>query len=119
RWGARLRYDLDCAVVTGQVQLALGTTREEVTIAGSQLRVRPDGSTTVSQGALLALPGNIGRFHRNVFTQVPELSWNVAVPVNDHLTLSTGFSALYWTRIARPGDEVATAIDVTQIPNFP
>jgi hypothetical protein len=73
----------------------------------------------VSPGALLALPSNIGHFGRNKFTQVPELDFNMAFPVMEHLNLSTGFTAMYWNRIVRPGDQVDPVIDITQIPSFP
>jgi hypothetical protein len=117
--GARLRWYLENVIVTGQFQLALGDTRQNVTIAGSQVRIQPDGTVTVSQGGLLARPGNIGHFHRDRFTQVPELGFNIALPIREHVILSLGFTALGWDRIARAADQASTLVDITQVPNFP
>lgn len=117
--GARANWFLENVVVSGQFQLALGDTQQDVTINGSQLRIRPNGQTTRSAGALLALPSNIGRFSKDRFTQVPELGLNFLLPIRDHVILGTGFTALYWNRIVRPSNQVDPAIDITQIPNFP
>src|SRR5207253_1127130 len=50
-----------CAELT--FKLALGDTSQDLTIAGNQLRTFADGTSTVSNGGLLALPSNIGHFH--------------------------------------------------------
>jgi hypothetical protein len=118
--GVRSRLYVDeGVVVTSQFQLALGNTNEEITIQGSQVRTTPAGQTIVSPGALLALPSNIGRFHRDKFTQVPEFNVNMAFPITGHLTLAVGFTALYWSRVAPVGAQVDRVIDITQIPSFP
>jgi Putative beta barrel porin-7 (BBP7) len=117
--GLRGNLMFDHAIMTGLFQLGLGVTNEEINIQGSQVRVTPAGQTITSQGALLALPSNIGRHSRNVFTQVPELGVKIAFPINDNLTLAFNFSAMYWSRIARPADQIDRAVDITQIPSFP
>jgi hypothetical protein len=111
-------YVLDRIVVDATAKLALGTTHEEIRIEGSTVRVAPGGTTAVASGALLALPSNIGHFRRDTFAQVPELSAKASWPVLEHLTLSMGFTALYWSRIVRPGEQIDRGIDVTQIPSF-
>jgi hypothetical protein len=119
QFGARLNWFLEYLIISGQFELALGATHEDLTIEGAQLRIRPNGSTSLAEGALLALPSNIGTFHRNKFSQLPELGVNVAVPLMDCLVLSLGFTALYWNHLARPSDQVSTAIDIREIPSFP
>src|SRR5262249_53875032 len=54
---------LDRVELDANVRLALGTTHEEIHIAGSQLLTRPDGSSVLSQAGVLAVGSNIGRFH--------------------------------------------------------
>jgi hypothetical protein len=117
--GTRVRWYLENVIVTGQVQLAVGDTRQNVTIAGSQVRIQPDGTVTASQGGLLARPGNIGHFHKDRFTQVPELGFNIALPIREHLIASIGFTAINWDRIARAADQASTLVDITQLANFP
>jgi hypothetical protein len=106
-------------IVEGIFKLAIGETSEELNIVGSQLRTFPNGATATSVGGLLALPSNIGRHHHDQFAQVPELDFNLIFPLVHNLRFSAGFSALYWSRILRPGQQVDRSIDITQIPNFP
>jgi hypothetical protein len=117
--GIRGRLFFEKLIMTGAFQLGLGNTNEEITILGSQTRTFPGGATVVSPGALLALPSNIGRFHENKFTQVPQFDANVACPVTSYLTVSLGFTSLYWSRVVKPADQVDRVVDITQIPNFP
>jgi hypothetical protein len=105
--------------VQGSFKVALGDTSEDLTIQGGQLRTFANGTTAVSTGGIYALPTNIGSYHVDKFAQVPEAEVKLSCPVGNHLTLSTGFSALYWTRLLRPGEQIDRDIDITQIPNFP
>jgi hypothetical protein len=123
-WGGQVGlrgrvYLENIAIITSFVQLGLGSTNEEINIQGTQTRKTQFGQTIVSPGALLALPTNIGRFHENKFTQVPELGINVAFPLTNHLTVSAGFNALYWSRLIHPESQVDRTVDITQIPSFP
>jgi hypothetical protein len=88
-------------------------------IAGFQAQKMPDGTRTTTPAGLLALPSNIGIYHRNVFAQVPEVDAKVSIPVFHHLTVSTGFSAFYWSKLLRPALQIDRDLDITQIPNFP
>jgi hypothetical protein len=117
--GIRGNLILDNAIVTGQFQLGLGDTNEQINIQGNQLRTLANGQSILSQGALLALPSNIGRHMQNKLAAVPELGVKVAVPINAHVTLGMGLTTLYWSRIARPGDQVDQTVDSRQIPSFP
>lgn len=100
-------------------KLAIGATCETLEIRGNQVRALPDGTRVVSPAGLLALPSNSGTFHRYKFAQVPELDLKVSAPLCPWLTVSTGFSALYWSRVLRPAEQIDRDIDITQIPNFP
>src|SRR5262249_36872250 len=81
------------------VKLALGATVEELDISGSQLRTLANGTQVFSPAGVLALPSNIGNHRQSRFSQVPEFDLKVSVPLGCHLTLSTGFSMLYWSRL--------------------
>jgi hypothetical protein len=109
----------DCVAFESSLRFAIGTTREDVTILGSQVRTLANGTTVTSNGGLLALPSNIGPHSNTAFTQVPEANFKALFPIGKQLTLSAGFSALYWNRVARAADQVDHNIDITQIPNFP
>ena len=68
---------------------------------------------------MLALPSNSGTRHNFKFTQIPEAELKVLWPIGNQLTLSAGFTAIYWNRVARAADQIDRSIDITQIPNFP
>jgi hypothetical protein len=103
----------------GGLKVALGNTSEEVAIAGSQIRTFANGTRTVAGSGVLALASNSGTHIDNRFAQIPEADFKVSYPVGRHLRLTAGFSALYWTNIARPALQIDRSIDITQIPNNP
>jgi hypothetical protein len=118
--GAAARfYFTDRLAMDAHAKIALGITREEVRIEGSQTRTAPDGTRTVVPAALLALPSQRGRFDQDRFAQVPELGARVRCFVSDHVSLTAGFTALYWSRLVRPAEQLERVANVTQIPNFP
>jgi hypothetical protein len=100
-------------------KIAIGYNDAHIHIEGSQLRRDPDGTTTISPAGLLALASNSGRFHRNLFSFLPQLDVNAAIPVTDHFRVSLGWSFLYMSSVYRPGAQIDRALDITQIPNFP
>jgi hypothetical protein len=108
-----------CLFFEGGVKLGIGATSEDLDITGGQVRTLANSTKVSSPGGLLALPSNIGHFHTVKFSQVPELYFKISAPLTPHLTFCTGFSALYWSKILRPGLQVDRALDITQIPNFP
>jgi hypothetical protein len=111
----RNRWSLD---LRGTV--ALGSTRQRLTIEGGQTRgPLADGSTFTAVGGLLALPGaNIGRFSRDLFSVVPEIGLNLGYQVTDHLRAFVGYNFLYWSNVIRPGDQIDPVVDVTLVPRF-
>jgi hypothetical protein len=106
-------------VLEADLKLAIGATSEDLTIAGGQVRTLPGGVQIVSPAGLLALASNSGHFHHDKFTQVPEADVKGSIPLSSHLTLTTGFTCLYWSRLLRPAQQIDRALDITQIPNFP
>lgn len=98
-------------------QLALGDTHQLIRINGSQTIVGPTGGITTGVGNLLALPSNIGSYSRDRFSVVPQLGLNIGYQVNNHLRVFAGYNVLYWSQVVRPGDQIDTTIDVTQVPN--
>jgi Putative beta barrel porin-7 (BBP7) len=107
------------ATVEGSFRLAVGTTRQDLTINGSQVRTFANGTTANYEGGLLALPSNIGTRHNYVFSQIPEGNLKFLVPMGKQITLSAGFTAMYWNHVARAVNQIDRGLDITQIPNFP
>jgi hypothetical protein len=98
-------------------RLGLGNTHQVVDIRGNQLVTTPAGSTSFSEGGLLALPSNIGSFNRDRFAVVPEVGVTLGLQVTPHIKLLVGYTFLYWSNVVRPGNQIDRVIDVSQIPN--
>jgi hypothetical protein len=107
-WG-RLFVD-----VLGKV--ALGATHEVVDIHGSTVITSPAGTTVGTPVGFLATASNSGQFTRDVFAVVPEIGINVGCQINTHLRASVGYTFLYWSSVARPGDQVDEGVSGTQLP---
>ena len=71
------------------------------------------------RGGLLAAGPNLGRFTRDQFSVVPELTLNVGYNVTPNLRLFAGYNFLLWTNVIRPGDQIDHVVDLTFVPNAP
>ena len=106
-------------------KLALGESRETVTITGNQVIGVPNALPTpaptgvVIPGGLLALATNIGRFSQDRFSVVPEIGVNVGYQFTDQWRAFVGYDFLYWSNVLRPGDQIDPRLDAAFIPNFP
>jgi hypothetical protein len=115
--GYRLGWTRNRWSVDWLFKVALGDTHQVANINGNQLITTPAGTTTFFNGGLLALNSNIGSFSRDQFTVVPETDLILGFRVTNHIKLLVGYSFLYWSNVARPGDQIDRVIDVTRIPN--
>jgi hypothetical protein len=119
QFGAALKLFFSDLVLDVSGRIGLGNTNEEIHIQGGQSRVLTNGTSIVTPGGLFAQPTNIGRFHHNDFSVVPELNVNFAYWITDHVNVTLGYNFLFWNKIARPGDQIDRELDVTLIQNFP
>ncbi len=97
-------------------KLALGSTHQVVNINGSTAFTVPGGPTVVQPGGLLALPTNIGHYSRDFFAVVPEVGVKVGYQFGPHVRAFVGYSFLYWSNVARPGNQVDRVVNVAQLP---
>jgi hypothetical protein len=98
-------------------KVALGDTHEVVIIDGGTAMTSP-GMATVSQpGGILALAStNIGHFNRDSFTVVPEAGVKLGYQIRPHIKLTVGYTFLYWSEVARAGDQIDQSVNITRIP---
>src|SRR5207244_3641360 len=93
----RLTYD-----VFGKV--GLGWSHETATLSGATtLRGPVPGAGTTLPGGLLFVPSNSGHFERDDLAVVPEFGLQLGYDLAAWLSLTFGYSALYWTSTVRPG----------------
>jgi len=90
----------------GMAKLALGATRSRVIVDGTTVTAVPDEAPATTPGALLAQPTNIGRYSQCSFSAIPELDLTIGYNVSRRMKATFGYSLLYWSQVARPGDQI-------------
>jgi hypothetical protein len=121
-WGGQVglrgeaRYS--CFFAQGTFKLALGVTSERCFIEGVTQDQFPGFPAVQANGGLLALPTNIGRHYHNEFAVVPEWQLKVGYQVCENLRFSVGYTGLYMSNVARPGDQIDLAINTNRLPRF-
>ena len=105
-------WSLDTAI-----RLAFGNTRQTVTIDGQTTIVDPlDPPAQTLPGGLLAQQSNIGTYRQDRFSVVPEINANLGFHLTDHLTLRVGYTFIYWSNIARPGEHISRDVNPDLLP---
>jgi hypothetical protein len=100
-----------------QMKFALGGSHSEVTIDGRTRTTVPGGGSAVFAGGLLAQETNMGRYTRDELAFVPELTLNLRWDLACNMQFIVGYNLLYWTSVARPGDQIDFAL--SQFPPEP
>lgn len=97
------------------IKLALGNTHSRVLIDGSTATTVPGVDPVISSGGLLALPTNMGVFEDSHFTMIPELGVTLGYDLTGRLRATFGYTLLYWSRVARPGDQIDFDVNDSQL----
>ena len=105
----RKRFTLD---LVGKV--AIGVTHEVASVRGfTGIDTTP--ATAVAAG-LYALSSNSGRHASDVFAVVPETGATLKFQLTERIGLFGGYSFIYWSRVARPGDQIDFNINTNLVP---
>lgn len=117
QFGARAEYDFGRLTLAGTLKLALGWMDQQVKVNG--LTTTNDftgstGPTTTFAGGYFAQPTNIGRDNRCRFAFAPELDFQLGYRVTAALRATVGYSFLYVSSVARPGEQIDRVINPTQ-----
>jgi hypothetical protein len=99
-------------------KLALGSMHEAVTIQG-QTTTNAPLPVTQAVGGIFAQTSNIGTFNRDVFAVIPEVGVNLCFQVRPNVTARVGYTFLYISNVARPGDQIDMRINVNRVPIDP
>jgi hypothetical protein len=91
-----------------------------VALGGTIEQLRVNGGTFTNfasaPGAYLAQPTNMGAMSQSQFAVVPELNLNFGVRLNPWASIVVGYSFLYVSSVARPGDQIDRVINPSQAP---
>ena len=112
--GANYERRFSSFFVGVRASVALGLSHQEVGIDGSTTFTPPGGAPVTFPGGLLAQPSNIGRYTNDEFAVVPEVGVRVGAQVTERLRGFVGYNWIYWSSVARAGDQV----DLTVNPNL-
>jgi hypothetical protein len=87
-----------------------------VNIAGVTAVSEPGIPPVNGLGGLLALPSNMGRFSKDRVGLVPEFGARLGFQVTAHVQAFAGYSFLYWSDVARAGNEVDLVVNPALLP---
>lgn len=100
-------------------RLALGSTRQRVSIAGSTTLTGSGGGSNDfrdATGGLYAQRTNIGEYSRNQFAVVPELGVTCGWAITPRWRATVGYTFLYWSSVVRPGDQIDRDVNPNLFP---
>jgi|LakMenEpi03Aug12_release.lakeMendotaPanAssembly.Ray.scaffolds.fasta_scaffold51758_2 hypothetical protein len=109
RWNGK--WSLDARALLG-----VGGTSSTVSINGSTTVTTPGGVSSTMPGGLLAQRTNIGDYSANNFSFVPEVGVRLGYMIAPRVALTAGYNFIYWTGVARPGEQIDPVVNPTQIP---
>lgn len=105
-----------CWFVEAAGKIALGNNHQVVDIFGTTVFTAPGAAPVTDTGGLLAQRTNIGRHTRNDFTAIPEVGFTVGYHVTPRLSLTFGYTLLYWGRVLRPGEQIDLDVNPDLLP---
>lgn len=95
--------------------VSLGVTNTTVTIDGSTTIITPQGVPTTYPGGLYTQNTNIGRYSSSRFSVVPEIGVRAGVQLTEHMRAFVSYNFLYWSGVARAGEQIDTRVNTNQI----
>jgi hypothetical protein len=117
--GTRVAYERGPLVFTFTEKVALGATHEVVRITGG---ITESGAGAPSPGTFpggfFTQPSNIGVLTRDPFSVVPEFQFRTGYRFRRYLTAFISYDFIYWTNVARPGDQIDRNLNLSQSPVF-
>ncbi|MFL5244189.1 MAG: BBP7 family outer membrane beta-barrel protein [Gemmataceae bacterium] len=99
-----------------RAKVALGVSQEIVNIDGNTGLFNAGTLVTTAPGGVLTQTTNMGRHLQNEFAVVPEVGLNLGVQLTSRLSARVGYTFLYWSSVARPGNQIDSAINPNLVP---
>lgn len=94
-------------------KIGMGNMQQRVAISGSNTVIA--GGTVTTPGGLFTQPTNIGTYERDTFTFAPEVNFKASYAITRQLSVTVGYTFLYWTDMAFAGDQIDRAVNGTQL----
>ena len=89
----------------------------KLSFGGTNSTVDINGNTTLNgvaagDGGVLTRPSNIGTYSSDEFTMIPELGATLGYDLSCNLRFMFGYTFMYWSKVARPGDQIDLALEL-------
>jgi hypothetical protein len=114
--GLRGRYQAGRFTADGTLKVAVGAMRQHVDVTGAFATNFFTSTVQSFAGGIFAQPTNIGSHRRDVFAVVPEAGVNVGFRLTNWASIVVGYTFLYASNVARPGNQLDRVINPTQSP---
>jgi hypothetical protein len=114
-FGTALHFCKGCWSLDLLSKIALGNVHSTVSIDGSTV-ITQGGVAQQFSGGFLAQRTNSGVFTSDDLAVVPELGVTVGYRINPCWRLTLGYTFLYWSQVARAGDQIDRAINPNLFP---
>ena len=92
-------------------KIALGVTQQRTTINGVSVLDNNREGHIETPGGVFALTSNIGQYSQSLFSVVPEIGINAQFALTSRVRACIGYSGLYWSGVARPGEQIDRTIN--------
>ena len=96
-------------------KVALGGTQSNVEVSGETTST-VGGSSSLAPGGLLSQASNIGQREKQSFSAIAELGFKLRRRFTPRVVGTFGYTFIYWSEVARVGDQLDLAVNTTQIP---
>jgi hypothetical protein len=106
-------------LIGGSGKIGLGTTDQVLRLDGGSSLVTAEGLVTNAPGGVLVPPFNIGSHRHSEFSVVPELRIDLGYEFQAGCRVYVGYDFLYWSSVARPGEQISVFVNDTQNPASP
>jgi hypothetical protein len=104
--------------LNGTAKVALGSMRETADLSGSTTGFNAlTGMTATVPGGLYVLSTNAGQHNRNIIAVVPQGMLALAVEITSQIKLTVGYTFIYVSDVARPGNLIDRTINRTELPS--
>lgn len=115
--GTRVIWTPDRWVLSAGAKFALGANQQRTTVYGDTTLTAPSRAETVAAGGVLATTANMGTYQQNVFAVASEVDLNVGYRISPWITLRLGYTFLWLSSVARPGNQVNRVVSPNLVPS--
>lgn len=117
--GARFYYAQERWFFSALGKVAWGPVQQRATLSGSTTFTDPQGNQTFLPGGILVTSANMGHYYQTRFAVAPEGHFDLGYQLRPFVTVRIGYSFIYLSNVARPGNQVTRVTSANRVPSDP